>query len=91
MSKLRRILRVKQITPDMVCGMPDTLFVFDDNMQRISQSSQANALRKEPNVIALPTDGIQAVKRRLSSTMTTGSRTGSSRRPATCSTGSSAD
>ena len=55
MSKLGRILRVKQITPDMVRGMPTTLFVFDDNMQRISPSSQADALRKEPNVVGLPT------------------------------------
>lgn len=55
MTKLGRILRIKQITPDMVRGMPGTLFVFDDNMQRISPSSQAATLREEPNVIGLPT------------------------------------
>nr|WP_321983848.1 hypothetical protein [uncultured Lichenicoccus sp.] len=34
--------------------MPDTLFVFDDNMQRTSPSDRAAALRQEPNVIGLP-------------------------------------
>ena len=55
MSKLGRILRIKQITPGMVHGMPDTLFVFDDNMQRVSPSGQAAMLRASPNVIGLPT------------------------------------
>ena len=55
MSKFGRILRIKQITADMVRGMPDTLFVFDDNMRRVSPSRQVAALREEPNVIGLPT------------------------------------
>ena len=55
MNKRGHFLRIKQPTPEMVRGMPDTLFVFDDNMQRTSPSERAAALRKEPNVIGLPT------------------------------------
>ena len=55
MGRLGRVLRIKQITSDMVRGMPDTVFVLDDNMQRISPNGQAAAMRAEPNVVGLPT------------------------------------
>ena len=55
MGRLGRVLRIKQITSDMVRGMPNTVFVFDDNMQRISPNGQAAAMRAEPNVVGMPT------------------------------------
>ncbi|TLU71448.1 DUF7831 domain-containing protein [Lichenicoccus roseus] len=55
MNRRGHLLRIKQLTPEMVRGMPDTLFVLDDNMQRASPSDRAEALRREPNVIGLPT------------------------------------
>ncbi len=55
MGRLGRVLRIKQITSDMVRGMPGTVFVLDDNMQRISPNGQAAAMRAEPNVVGMPT------------------------------------
>ena len=55
MGRLGRVLRIKQITSDMVRGMPDTVFVLDDNMQRVSPNGQAAAMRAEPNVVGMPT------------------------------------
>ena len=55
MSKPGRMLRIKQITRDMVRGMPRSLFVFDDNMRRTGADGQAAAMRGEPNAIGIPT------------------------------------
>ena len=55
MGKAGRILRIKQITRDMVRGMPAALFVFDDNMGHVDGDGQSAAMRGEPNAIGLPT------------------------------------
>ncbi len=55
MGRLGRVLRIKQINADMVRGMSNTVFVLDDNMQRISPNGQAAAMRAEPNVVGMPT------------------------------------
>ena len=50
-----RVIRERFISRSMVKAMPETLFVFGDNIARRGMGGQAGAMRGEPNTIGVPT------------------------------------
>jgi hypothetical protein len=54
-SEPGKVIRMKQITRDLVRSMPDALFLFGDNMARRGMGGQAAAMRGEPNAVGVPT------------------------------------
>lgn len=54
-ARLGKVVRVRSLHLQSVRAHPDTLFVFNDNMQRSGGAPLAREIRGEPNAVGIPT------------------------------------